>query len=112
MQSMAHAEVNGNRRGISRGKAWRPTPVFSPGECHRQRSLASYSPWDHDESDVTELLTHTHTHTHTQVQDRAYITGRPSVADCRSGAVKGEKDSNGKGEEENFLISLPLLRTL
>ena len=110
MQSMAHAEVNGNRRGISRGKAWRPTPVFSPGECHRQRSLASYSPWDHDESDVTELLTHTHTHTH--VQDRAYTTGRPSVADCRSGAVKGEKDSNGKGEEENFLISLPLLRTL
>ena len=26
-----------------------PTPVFSPGEFHGQRSLAGYSPWDHKE---------------------------------------------------------------
>ena len=25
-------------------RAWQPTPVFLPGEPHRQRSLASYSP--------------------------------------------------------------------
>ena len=24
-----------------------PTPVFLPGEFHRQRSLAGYNPWDH-----------------------------------------------------------------
>ena len=24
---------------------WQPTPVFLPGECHGQRSLADYSPW-------------------------------------------------------------------
>ena len=24
-------------------RKWQPTPVFSPGESHRQRSLASYS---------------------------------------------------------------------
>ena len=30
-----------------------------------QRSLESYSPWSHKESDTTEQLTHTHTHTHT-----------------------------------------------
>ena len=24
-----------------------------------------YSPWSHNESDMTEPLTHTHTHTHT-----------------------------------------------
>ena len=24
---------------------WQPTPVFLPGESHRQRSLAGYSPW-------------------------------------------------------------------
>ena len=24
-----------------------PTPVFLPGESHRQRSLAGYSPWGH-----------------------------------------------------------------
>ena len=25
-------------------RAWQPTPVFSPGKFHGQRSLASYSP--------------------------------------------------------------------
>ena len=29
------------------------TPVFLPGECHRQRSLVGYSPWGLKESDVT-----------------------------------------------------------
>ena len=42
-----------------------PTPEFLPGECHRQRSLADYSPWGHKELDMTEQLTHEHTHTHT-----------------------------------------------
>ena len=31
-----------------------PTPVFSPGKFHGQRSLAGYSPWGHKESDTTE----------------------------------------------------------
>ena len=26
-------------------KKWLPTPVFLPGEFHRQRSLEGYSPW-------------------------------------------------------------------
>ena len=42
------------------------TPVFLPEEFYGQRSLASYSPWCHKESDMTEQLTHTHTHTHTR----------------------------------------------
>ena len=25
---------------------WKPTPVFSPGKSHGQRSLVGYSPWD------------------------------------------------------------------
>ena len=29
-------------------------PVLLPGEFHRQRSLAGYSPWSHKESDMTE----------------------------------------------------------
>ena len=33
------------------------TPVFLPGELHRQRRLVSYSPWGHKESDMTEKLT-------------------------------------------------------
>ena len=38
-------------------RAWLPTPVFSPGESHGQRSLASYSPFGHKELDMTEWLT-------------------------------------------------------
>ena len=26
-------------------RKWQPTPAFLPGESHRQRSLAGYSPW-------------------------------------------------------------------
>ena len=32
---------------ISWRRKWQPTPVFSPGKSHGQRSLAGYSPWDH-----------------------------------------------------------------
>ena len=35
-------------------RAWKPTPVFLPGESHGQRSLAGYSPWGHKELDTTE----------------------------------------------------------
>ena len=47
---------------------WQCNPVFLPGNFHRQRSLAGYSPWGHKELDTTERLsshTHTHSHTHT-----------------------------------------------
>ena len=36
-------------------REWLPTPVFLPGESHGQRSLASYSPWDLKELDITEM---------------------------------------------------------
>ena len=50
-------------------REWQPIPVFLPGEFHRQKSLASYSPWSCKESATTEWLTHTHTHTHTWNQN-------------------------------------------
>ena len=37
-------------------RAWKPIPVFLPGESHGQRSLAGYSPWGHEEFDTTERL--------------------------------------------------------
>ena len=46
-------------------RKWQPTPVFLPGKSHRQRSLAGYSPWDCQESDMTDPMS-VHTHTHTQ----------------------------------------------
>ena len=43
-----------------RKKHWRreqqPTPVFSPGKFHGQRSLAGYNPWSCKELDTTEWL--------------------------------------------------------
>ena len=42
-------------------RKWQPTPIFLPGKCHGQRSLAGYSPWGHKESDTTKRLS-THTH--------------------------------------------------
>ena len=38
-------------------RKWLPTPVFLPGEFHRQKSLAGYIPSGHKESDTTERLT-------------------------------------------------------
>ena len=35
---------------------WQTTPVFLPGESHRQRSLVGYSPWSHKDSDMTEVM--------------------------------------------------------
>ena len=31
-----------------------PITVFLPGKPHGQRSLVAYSPWGHEESDMTE----------------------------------------------------------
>ena len=39
-------------------RKWQSIPVFLPGEFHGQRSLVSYRPWGHKESDTTEQLTH------------------------------------------------------
>ena len=38
-------------------RKWQPTPVFLPGESHRQRSLVVYGPWGCKELNTTEWLT-------------------------------------------------------
>ena len=35
-------------------RAQQSTPVFLPGESHRQKSLVGYSPWGHKVPDMTE----------------------------------------------------------
>ena len=35
---------------------WQTTPVFLPGEFHRQKNLSGYSPWGYKESDTSEGL--------------------------------------------------------
>ena len=38
-------------------RKWQPTPVFSPGKSHGQRSLAGYTVHGFADSDMTEQLT-------------------------------------------------------
>ena len=45
-------------RKIPWRRAWRPTPVFLPGESRGQRSLEGYSPQSRKESDTTEATEH------------------------------------------------------
>ena len=37
-------------------RKWQPTPVLLPGKSYGWRSLVGYSPWGHEESDMTEWL--------------------------------------------------------
>ena len=50
------ASIPGSARFLWRRK-WQPTLVFLPGEFHRQRRLAGYSPWSPQQVDMTEQLT-------------------------------------------------------
>ena len=43
-------------RKIPGRRKWQPTPLFLPGESLGWRSLAGFSPWDRQESDMTEWL--------------------------------------------------------
>ena len=47
VRSLGQEESSGERIG---------TPVFLPGESHGHRSLAGYSPWGREESDMTESV--------------------------------------------------------
>ena len=38
------------------GRKWQSTLVFLPRKFHRQRSLVCYTPWGHEESEMTEWL--------------------------------------------------------
>ena len=49
-------------------RKWQTTPVFLPGESHRQRSLVGYSPWGCNHSDMTE-----HTGTSSRTKDFTYV---------------------------------------
>ena len=37
-------------------RAWQPTPVSCLENPHGQKRLVGYSPWGHEESDMTERL--------------------------------------------------------
>ena len=48
--------VSGRSPGV---RKWQPTPVFMPGESHRQRSLVGYHPWvAKSQTGLKQLSTH------------------------------------------------------
>ena len=61
-------------------RARQPTPVFLPGAAHGQRSLASYSPWSHKESDRTEV---------TSVQFSSVAQSCPTLCDPMNRSTPG-----------------------
>ena len=46
-------EFDSGVQKIPQRRKWQPTPVFLPGEFHKQRSLMGYRPDGHKESDMT-----------------------------------------------------------
>ena len=59
------------------------TPVFLPGEFHRQ-SLVGYSLWGHTEMDLTEVTWCTHTHRHTQRSSFSLAFGSALREGCQA----------------------------
>ena len=75
-------------RKVPQRREWLPTPVFLPGEFHRQRSLARYSPWG-SQRDTTEpqhyyvhiyihVYTHIHIYMHIASLNYCWITNHPN----------------------------------
>ena len=43
---------------IPRRRKWQSIVVFLPGKSQGQRSLMGYGPWDHKDSDMTDVTEH------------------------------------------------------
>ena len=55
LPAMQETQVQSLGREDPLEEAWQPSPVFLPGESHKQGSLMGYSPWGREESDTTEV---------------------------------------------------------
>ena len=68
-------------------RKWKPSPVFLPGKCRGQRSLAGYSPWSCKESEMTERLNRNNSIMKDEDEQRDEQTSR-----ARSRRVSGTGD--------------------
>jgi len=58
-------------------RQWHPTPVLLPGESPGRRSLVGFSPWSHEELDMTERL-----HFHFSLSCIGKGNGNPLQCSC------------------------------
>ena len=70
-------EIEENNRTRIWRRQWQPTPVLLPGDSHGWRSLAGYSPWGLEESDMTERL-----HFHFSLSCIGEGNGNPLQCSC------------------------------
>ena len=76
-------------RKIPQRRTWQPTPVFLPGESHRQRSLVGCSPRRHRDADTTG-------HKCTCIQKMLHIiTVTPALIVARTSEYIPLKDKGG-----------------
>ena len=73
-----------NNLSIQR-RQWQPSPVLLLGKSHGPRSLVGYSPWDHEESDITEWL-----HFHFSLSCIGEGNGNPLQCSCLENPRDGE----------------------
>ena len=66
-----------NSAEFPRRRQWHPTPVLLPGKSHGWRRLVGCSPWDHEESDMTERL-----HFHFSLSCIGEGNGNPLQCSC------------------------------
>ena len=62
---------------LKRRRQWHPTPAPLPGKSHGPRSLVGRSPWDCEESDMTERL-----HFHFSLSCIGEGNGNPLQCSC------------------------------
>ena len=67
-----------------RRRQWQPTPVLLPGKFRGRRSLVGCSPWNHEESDMTERL-----HFHFSLSCIGEGNGNPLQCSCLENPREG-----------------------
>ena len=58
-------------------RQWQPTPALLPGKSHGRRRLVGFSPWGHEDSDMTEQL-----HFHFSLSCIGEGNGNPLQCSC------------------------------
>ena len=76
-RSRGRTEDFGHIRTWVRRRQWYPTPVLLLGKSHGQRSLVGCSPWNREESDMTEQL-----HFHFSLSCIGEGNGNPLQCSC------------------------------
>ena len=65
-------------------RQWHPNPVLLPGKSHGWRSLVGYSPWSHEDLDMTEQL-----HFHFSLSCIGEGNGNPLQCSCLENSRDG-----------------------